>query len=121
MIQGILREDGRPAIPLIIGWSLGVQEIVAIVDTGSNGEIKVPPKMVNELGLVITHVQGVLLANETMAEAPAALAFVVMEGVTEEVNVLVTQGMPVIGAGLLKRFGFKLTIDFKGNTVLLEK
>lgn len=121
MIQGALRKDNRPAIPLTIGWNLGIQEIVAIVDTGFNGELKVPPQVCNELGLGITHVQPVILGNEEITQVSSALAFVAMEGRTEEVNVLITKGMPVVGVGLLKRFGFKLTIDFKENTVFLEK
>jgi len=121
MIQGILRKDNRPAVPLSIGWTLGIQNIVAIVDTGFSGEIKVPPDVANELGLTQTHVQAVLLANEETAEVPASLAFVSIEGKREEVGVLVTKGMPVLGVGLLSRLGFKLTIDFKVRTVILDK
>lgn len=121
MIQGVIRKDSRPAISLFVGWDLGVRDIIAIVDTGFSGELKVPPRMIEELGLNITHAQPVLLATEEITQVPAALAFVAMDGTTEEVDVLITEGMPVVGVGLLKRFGFKLTIDFKDNTVLLEK
>ena|SRR3989338_10204225 len=121
MIQGLLRKDNRPAVPLSIGWSLGIQKIVAIVDTGFSGEVKLPPDIAVELGLTPTHVQAVLLANEQIAEVSASLAFVVIEGEKEEVGVLVAKGMPIMGVGLLSRLGFKLTVDFKARTVSLEK
>lgn len=122
MIRGVLRRaDNRPVIPLIIGWDLRVQEVVALVDTGFSGEVKIPPKLVDELGLHITHAQAVLLANEGITEMPASLAFVSMEGIKEEVTVLICKGMAVVGVGLLKRFGYKLVIDFKYNSVTLEK
>ena len=121
MIQGLLRKDNRPAVPLSIGWSLGIQKIVAIVDTGFSGEVKLPPDIAVELGLTPTHVQAVLLANEQIAEVSASLAFVVIEGEKEEVGVLVAKGMPIMGVGLLSRLGFKLTVDFKARTVFLER
>lgn len=121
MIQGVLRKDNRPVIPLVIGWDYGIQEVVALVDTGFSGELKVPPEMIKELGLTVTHTQPVLLANEGITHMEASLAFVSMEGVVNEVNVLICMGLAVVGAGLLKRFGYKLTIDFKYNSVTLEK
>ena len=121
MMKGVLRKDNRPVVPLVVGWDRGIQEIVALVDTGFNGELKMPPKMVDELGLRITHVQPVLLANDSIAQSAASLAFVNLEGITEEVNVLIAEGLAAIGVGLLKRFGYKLIVDFKYNSVVLER
>ena len=44
-----------------------------------------------------------------------------MEGTTYKVDVLICEGIAVVGVKLLKRFGYKLVIDFKGNSVNLEK
>ena len=121
MIQGRLRKDNMPAVSLSIGWILGIQDIVAVVDTGFSGEIKVPPNVASELGLTPTHVQAVLLANGEMTEVSASLAFAVIEGKKEEVDVLIVKGMSIIGVGLLNRLGFKLTIDFKIRTVTLDR
>lgn len=121
MIQGLLRKDNRPAVLLSVGWILGIQDIVAIIDTGFSGEVKLPPDVAIELGLTPTHVQAVLLANEEIAEVPAALAFAVIEGKNEEADVLIVRGMPVVGVGLLNRLGFKLVVDFKARTVFLER
>ena len=121
MIRGVLRKDNRPVIPIVVGWNRGIQEIVALVDTGFNGELKMPSKMVDELGLRITHVQPVLLANDTISQSAASLSFVSMEGITEEVNVLISEGLATIGVGLLKKFGYRLIVDFKYSSVVLEK
>lgn len=122
MIEGVIRKsDGRPVIPLTVGWHLGVQDIVALVDTGFGGELKIPPEMVSELGLSVTHTKTVLLANETGVNMPAALAFVSMEGTMNEVDVLICEGTAVVGVKLLKRFGYSLTVDFKNSSVSLEK
>jgi len=121
MIGGIVGKENRPLIPLVVGWNRGVQEITAMVDTGFSGELKVPPKMIDELGLRVTHAQPVLLANGTSTTMRASLAFVAMEGDTKEVNVLISEGRAVIGGGLLKLFGYKLIVDYKEDSVTLEK
>jgi len=121
MIKGVVGKEIQPVVPLVVGWNRGVQEITAMVDTGFSGELKVPPKMVEELGLTVTHVQPVLLANGTSATMRASLAFVVMDGDTKEVNVLIAEGRAVLGGGLLKMFGYKLMVDYKNGSVMLER
>lgn len=121
MISGVLGKANRPLIPLVVGWNRGVQEIVALVDTGFSGELKMPSKTIDELGLEITHAEQVLLANGEHAYMRASLAFVAMEGDTQEVNVLISDGPAVIGGGLLRLFGYKLTVDYKVDSVTLEK
>ncbi len=39
MIKGIIHNN-RQLISLVIGWKLGVQELVTLVDTGFTGELK---------------------------------------------------------------------------------
>jgi len=121
MIQGLIGKENRPLIPLVVGWNRGVQEIPALVDTGFSGELKMPSKMIDELGLEITHAQAVLLADGTSATMRASLAFVAMEGITHEVTALISNGPAVIGGALLRRFGYKLIVDYKEDSVALEK
>ena len=122
MIRGALAGDHRPYIRIVIAWTQGVQELLVLIDTGFNGELKIPEKMVKELGLTITHIQDVLLANETTSiQVPSSLAFVSLEDVAKEVNVLITGKTPTIGTKLLREFGYKLTVDFKTREVFLEK
>ena len=120
MIRGTIHNN-RPFISLIAGWRLGVQETVALVDTGFTGELKISPEKALELGLQITHAERVTLADEKTVYMQASLALVSMEGVRNVVNVLVSKGTTIIGVGLLRRFGYALNMDVKYNSLLLQK
>lgn len=120
MLRGVIHNN-QPLIKLVIAWNLGVQEIVALVDTGFTGELKIPPSKVSELSLQITHTEPICLANEKIVNMQASIAAVSMEGVAKVVNVLISDGMPIIGVGLLKRFGYILKANFKRDFLILEK
>src|SRR3989344_2292176 len=102
MIKGTVHNN-RPLIPLIVGWKLGVQEIIALVDTGFTGELKISPEKAVELGLRTTHTEPVTLADEKTINMRASLALVSMEGAVNVVSVLIAQGIPIIGVSLLRR------------------
>jgi len=120
MIKGVVHNN-QPLISLIVGWKLGVQEIIALVDTGFTGELKLSPEKITELGLATTHAEPVTLGNENTVNMPASIAMVSMDGVPNVVNVLIAKGQPIIGVGLLKRFGFTLNIDFKYSVLTLQR
>ena len=120
MIKGVIHNN-QPLIALIVGWRLGVQEIVALVDTGFTGELKIPREKALELGLETTHTQPVTLADEKTVTMEASLALVSMEGVTNVVNVLVSQGASIIGVGLLRKFGYALNMDVRYDSLILQK
>lgn len=120
MIKGVVYQN-RPLISLVIGWKLGVQNLIALVDTGFTGELKISPEKALELGLQATHTERVTLADENESFMQASLALVNMEGVANVVNVLISKGIPIIGVGLLRRFGYALNMDVKYNSLILQK
>ena len=120
MIRGVVYQN-RPFIPVVIGWRLGVQKIIALLDTGFTGDLKIPKKKISELGLKLTHTEHARLADGSLVNMSASLSLVSMEGVTKTVTVLISKGMPIVGVGLLKRFGYTLNIDFKYNNLTLQK
>jgi hypothetical protein len=61
------------------------------------------------------------LQMEPVRRCKASLALVAMEGITHEVGALISNGPAVVGGALLKRFGYKLIVDYKDNSVVLEK
>jgi len=77
--------------------------------------------LVSELGLQTTHTQAVTLGNEKTVYMGSSLALVSMEGISNVVNVLIDQGMTIIGIGLLRRFGYSLNMDVKYNSLELSK
>ena len=120
MIRGVVHNN-RPLIPLIMGWKFNVQEIVALVDTGFTGELKISLEKATELGLEITHTERVKLADEKITDMQCSLALVSMEGMTNTVTVLIAPGEPIIGVSLMKRFKYMLNIDFRYNSLFLQK
>jgi clan AA aspartic protease len=120
MIKGVIHNN-KPLISLVVGWKLGVQEIIALVDTGFTGELKISPEKALELGLQTTHTERVILADENPVYMEASLALTAMEGVVNVVNVLISRGMPIIGVGLLRRYGYMLNMDVKYNSLILQK
>ena len=120
MIKGIIHNN-RPLISLVVGWKLGVQELIALVDTGFTGELKISPEKALELGLQTTHTERVTLADENEIFMQASLALVDMEGIANVVNVLISKGIPIIGVGLLRRYSYALNMDVKYNSLILQK
>lgn len=119
MISGII-SNNQPFISIVVGWQW-IQQLPVLVDTGFTGELKVPLSKVLELGLQITHAEPVLLANNTRVYMRASLARVLMEDTINVVNVLISDGIPTIGVGLLKRFRYTLSMDFRYNILSLQK
>lgn len=120
MIKGVIYNN-RPLIPIIVGWTLGVQDMVALLDTGFTGELKISNEKATELGLSITHTERVSLGDDREVNMAAALAVASMENAANVVNVLISPGEPVVGVGLLRRFGYILTADFRYNILSLQK
>lgn len=120
MIFGMIDED-QPLIPVLIGWRLGAQSYLALMDTGFTGDVKVSPEIANDLGLVVTHTETIALGNDQVIEINASFAAVMMEGVLKPVTVLIDRGMPMIGMSFLKKFGYALTIDYKTSICTLQK
>lgn len=120
MIKGAF-DGNRPLISLVVGWQLEVQEMVALIDTGFTGELKLSSVRASKLGLQVTHTELITLANEKSVNMPAGLAVVAMEGAKNTVSVLISEGTPIIGVGLLKKFGYNLNINFKTESIILER
>lgn len=121
MIRGILHNN-QPIVSVIVGSPLGVKELVALIDTGFSGKLKLSPKEALELGLVVTHTEPITLANEQSVTMRASIAEVALENTRSTVNVIIDTGMALIGMGLLERFGYNnLNFDFDGNILTLER
>lgn len=121
MVKGVIDSNNRPLIEITIGWQHGVQSIIALVDTGFSGELKLSPKEALNLNLMTTHTERVQLANNKSVDMQASLAMVSLEKTAKLVNVLISEGLPIVGVGLLKRFEYILKINFKNNYLELRK
>ncbi|MBX7046981.1 MAG: hypothetical protein K1X86_14215 [Ignavibacteria bacterium] len=61
------------------------------------------------------------IANGEQVTLNVAPAFAVIENVKAEVEIIVSNGSPLLGIGFLTKFGYKAIIDCKERTVVLEK
>lgn len=120
MVKGIIHQN-CPLVDVRLAWNVRVQDVVAILDTGFTGDIKVPPEKVNELGLIIDHTESIVLGNNQATDVSASSAYVFLDGMRNLVSVLIAPGEVLVGVGLLKKFGFVLNADFKKNSLILYK
>ena len=120
MIKGEI-VGNKPLIPITIGWCFGVQDVLALVDTGFTGELKVSPKQAIFLGLQVTHTEIVTLADNIKQPFPASIAVVSLEGIMKVVNVLIAEGEPIVGVGLMKNYEYILKANFKLDILVLQK
>jgi predicted aspartyl protease len=119
MIQGSFVQN-IPLIPVKIGWDVSVQNINLILDTGFTGDLQVTPKIAQQLGLKIVGATPIQLASGTIVSTSFAIAYTSMEGKTNLVQVLISNGMPLAGISFLSKFGYKAIVDCKLKTVELH-
>ena len=120
MIQGTIAQN-RPTILLTVGWNNAVQQILAVVDTGFTGELKIPPITASELDLTVSHAESVRVADGRRSTMCACLLYVSLEGTLRTVSALVAPGDVMLGIGFFRKFGYNLDIDFEKNIVTLFK
>ena len=120
MVKGVFTEN-MPLIPVLVAWGQSVQAPFVILDTGFTGDLQVTPEIAKELGLKVTSVQNVRIANGQVVEVPTALAIAVMEGAMNYIDVLISDSMPLAGISFLSKFNYKAIVDCKYKTVDLER
>lgn len=111
MIVGIVIGGGREAaIDLAVGGPANVERVVrAVIDTGFDGWLALPPDLVADLALVRTGQQRGVLANGSEILVEVHEAIVLWDGRPREVAVSVIGGKPLIGMALLR--GYELTMQ----------
>lgn len=111
MLKGEVRQN-RPLISIVVGWKLGVQTQLALIDTGFTGELRLSEEKAIELGLEKTHIKKVEFGNGKAEYLWYAPAIVSLEGVNQLVDAMIAPGEVVIGVELMKKFEYILKIDF---------
>ncbi len=85
------------------------------------GNLQLTPQMAFELGLEVNAMIKMRTANGQIFSVPTAQAEASMEGTRENIEVLISESMPLIGINFLSKFGYKAVVDCKNRTVSLEK
>ena len=120
MISGLIYGN-RPVIILTVAGNLSVQNVQATIDTGFTGDVKISPEVATELGLKVTHIENVKVADGRSVAMSSSIAVVDMERIVKAVNVLIMPGEALVGIGFFKQFGYKLVVDCPKDTWLLER
>lgn len=128
-LSGAVSADGRePLLPLVVlggasgaaGGGSDEAEVHAIVDTGFDGELQLPPELVRRLGYPYLGTTSGTLADGSVERFDYHLGRVLWYGAEREVVVIVSNGDPLVGMALLG--GSRLKVDVvPGGAVRIEE
>lgn len=123
MIRGSFLSDpvNVPVVSLMLKWGDVAVCPVLLLDSGFSGDLKVSSDTASELGLIPEGMQEISIADGSKIEVPVATGYALLEGEILSMSILVGDGAPLVGIGLLTKFGYKASMDCKNRTVELEK
>jgi clan AA aspartic protease len=121
MITGIVNADFEPIIPLSICGSDGkIYTQDAIVDTGFNGWLSLPPDLIVELNLKWKRRGRAILGDGTECVFNVYEAVLVWDGNMLTIPIDEADSEPLVGMSLME--GYQLTVQvFEGGHVELIK
>jgi clan AA aspartic protease len=121
MITGIVNEDFEPIIPLSVCGSDGkVYTQDAIVDTGFNGWLSLPPDLIAQLNLRWKRRGRAILGDGSECIFNVYEAVVVWDGVLLTIPIDEADSEPLVGMSLME--GYQLTVQvFEDGCVELSK
>ena len=107
-------------VALLVQNGEGQQETVTFeVDTGFSGELLLPSRIVQMLGLKQQDSVGMRMADGSLVNVPVYAASLDWHGTSRPVNVLASGKQPLLGTSLLN--GSRLTVDYVvGGPVTIE-
>ncbi len=117
MISGIVTGDHQAIIPVTVRGPTGQERnIEAILDTGFDGWISLPPSLVEALGLVWRRRGRALLADGSESVFDIYEATVIWEGLVRRISVDAAETAPLVGMGLLE--GHEITLQVRTGGVV---
>ena len=119
-MTGVVNDQLEATLRLVVVGANGQpsREVSAVIDTGYNGAITLPPSAVSALALPRGASREVTLGDASRKVFDYYTASVIWDGQARKVRVLCVEGTPLIGTALLR--GYKLESDFvAGGPVVL--
>ncbi len=121
MVLGVVNARLEPIVVLsLIGESGRTREIEAVIDTGFDDFLFLPSEMVSDLRLKFAYATPLVLADGTMGKSDVFRVTVMWDGRAREVRAIASNGMALIGMGMLE--GHRLLVDVvEGGRVAIEE
>jgi clan AA aspartic protease len=116
MITGIVNARHEIAIRLPVRRAAGLeQEIEAILDTGFNGALTLPPGLIAGLGLSWRSRSSAILANGSVESFDIYAATVVWDGVPRPILIQAIDTPPLLGMALLVGYDLSVRVEVGGS------
>lgn len=116
MIEGIVTDDGVPAIETEVGG----ERCQAIIDTGFNGELELPERLRSFVNpQFVGRATSLLAANQRIEEDVFLVDFPFDDRVIRSQATFAPGDTILIGTGMLR--DYRLHIDFPARIVVIEK
>ena len=127
-MRGAVAEDGsEPLLPLglLAGVGDGSREgtsleVEAVIDTGFDGELTLPPETIRRLGYPYAGSAGGTLADGSEIQLDYHEGRVLWQGAVRQIAVIAAEGQPLIGMALLR--GSRLSLEaLPGGEVIVSE
>lgn len=120
MIAGTVNADLEAIVPLVVLGPAGQQEPVdAVLDTGFNGYVALPPERVASLGLTWLGREQGILADGSVDLFDAYDAAVLWDGQPRRVEADAVEGSPLLGMALLQGHALRIEVVAGGGVSIV--
>ncbi|MBI3821933.1 MAG: clan AA aspartic protease [Planctomycetes bacterium] len=119
MITGVINLDLEAIVRLTVRGANGRRRrIKAVIDTGFDGSLSLPPTLIAELGLVWDHQSYATLADGSEVLVDMYLGFVVWNRRRLLIDIDESDTDPLIGTGLLADFEMRAQFRPRGHVTI---
>ena len=121
MISGSVNDDLKSYVPLTISGPSGSIHVQALLDTGLNESLTLPPHLVRALGLTFQATADVILADGSVTTFDYFAGWVEWEGEVREINVLSSEGGPLLGMALVHGCDLHIEMISGGRVTIVSR
>lgn len=120
MIEGVVNDDLEAVITVPVSGPVGqVRDVQAVIDTGFNGIMTLPPELIGELRLPRVGSSSATLANGSEVTFEVFGATLLWSGQSRSVAVNSADITPLIGMALLENYDLNIKVR-EGGRVLIQ-
>jgi clan AA aspartic protease len=103
-------EAGKPKVDIEVVGLYDSVKVAAEIDTGFDGDLMMPLSDATRIGLVLTRIDPMGLADGSKVNVYGFAGNVILEEKEVPIDILVTGSMSLVGTGLLRRY--ELRVNF---------